>query len=226
MKKIIFALLAFMLVACAAAPTQPPAPLPSPVPPTPQIIVATVLVPVEVTSIPPTSAPANTPLPPPTLAPTEVPTQAATAQAQNVSGPTPTLGAVSGPIAIDPKFNGQSFEKLSVSSDKFSLNCSPKEISFDAYTTDVYIVRTDLYFRIRDKHSTAPEPWALGGTMQTDGGNHFWMTLKGDQIKADLRKAQGWFDFQFVGINKLAQTNDNWHSEKITDLVSYTISCP
>ena len=169
-----------------------------------------------VTPLPPTATLAPT-LPPPTEAPTQAPAQAPTEEAA------PAEATATGPIHIDPKFNGQSFENITISTDKFSLNCKPKEIAFDAYSTDVYIVRTDLYIRIRDKHSTAPEPWGLAGTMQTDGGNHFWMTLRGDQVKADLRKYQGWFDFQLVGINKLGDVVDR--TEKITDLVTYTIDC-
>jgi len=195
MRKTFILFLALLLAACNAAPTQ------ASVPPTAQVVVATVLVPADVT------------------------TGGASTTDQSAA-PTGAAPAPSGLMALDAKYNGPSFERISISGDKFSLNCQPKEISFDVYSTDVYIVHTDVYFSLRDKHSTALEPWALAGPMQTDGGNHFWMTLKGDQIKADLRKAQGWFDFQFVGSNKLGQTTDNWHSEKITDLVSYSTNCP
>src|SRR5258706_3268102 len=51
MKKILLLLITatFALTACGAFPAQ--APQPTPIPPTPQVIIATVLVPVEVTSI-------------------------------------------------------------------------------------------------------------------------------------------------------------------------------
>jgi hypothetical protein len=223
MKKFLILLLALALTACGAQAT----PQPAQVQPSPVVIVNTVVV----TSVPaealPTTIPSVTPLPPtaaPTLPPpTEAPTQAATQASAPIA---PASTAATGPIQIDPKFNGPSFERITISTDKFSLNCQPKEISFDVYSTDVYIVRTELYFSIRDKHSTAAEPWNFAGKMETDGGNHFWMTFKGDQVKADLRKAQGWFDFQFVGSNRLGQTTDNWHSERITDIVSYMTNCP
>jgi hypothetical protein len=220
MKKFLIILFALALTACAAPQAAPPVEQPSPV-----VVVNTVVVTAVPTDAPPTPIPSVTPLPPTaTLAPTlPPPTEAPTQESAQPQEAASAAATTSGPIQIDPKFNGQSFEKITISGDKFSLNCKPREISFDVYSTNVYIVRTDLYIRIRDKHSTAPEPWALAGTMQTDGGNHFWMTLKGDQVKADLRKYQGWFDFQFVGVNKLGDVVDR--SEKITDIVTYTINC-
>src|SRR5688572_23010067 len=102
------------LTACNAVPTQEPQP--TSVPPTAQVIIATVLVPVEVTSV-------VTEVPPPTattVPPTQIPpTQAAAAvETAPAAGIVPVTG---GPITVDPKFNGQSFEKVTVSGDKFSL---------------------------------------------------------------------------------------------------------
>lgn len=215
MRKMYLLFLALILTACGAASTQPPQP--TPVPPTAQVIVATVLVPVEVTS-----AATSMPLPTNTSAPTPTDVPPTLTPTQEVP-PTQSTETTNGLIALDPKFNGQSFERISISTDKFSLNCQPKEISFDVYSTDKYIVKTDLYFRMRDKHSNDIPPWTVVGTMETDGLNHFWMTLRGDQIKADLRKYQGLFDFQFVGLNQVGDAVGR--SEKITDVVSYTINC-
>ncbi len=216
MKKILLLLITatFALTACGAFPAQ--APQPTPIPPTPQVIIATVLVPVEVTSVV-----TAVPLPTNTLvvAPsTEVPPALPPATAS-----TELVPVTGGPIAVDPKFNGQSLEKITVSNNKFSLNCSPKEITFDVYSTDIYIVRTDMYYRIRDRHSNDIPSWSIAGTMDTDGLNHFWMTMKGEGVPPDLRQAQGAFDFQFIGLNKLG--NVVGRSEKITDIVSYTINC-
>jgi hypothetical protein len=222
MKKIFLLLLALVLVACGATPSATSAPVIENTS-TPVVIVQTVIVPATEqptlvpSPIPPTAVPTSTTAP--TLpAPTDVPTQAASSvpAAANVA-------ATVGPILVPPSFNGSSFKDIQVSGNKFSLRCEPKQITFDVHTTDVYIVRVDMYFRIRDKHSTYIPEFSLGGTMQTDGLDHFWMTLTGEQVKADLRKAQGWFDFQFVGINKLGDSVGR--TEKITDIVSYTIDC-
>jgi hypothetical protein len=113
---------------------------------------------------------------------------------------------------------------MTVSSDTFSLRCAPKEITFDVTATDIYITRVDFYYRIRDKHSNYIPEWSLGGTLETDGGSHFWLTYSGESVKADNRKDFGWFDLQFVGMNKLGQVVGR--TEKIVDLVSYTIDCP
>lgn len=222
MKKylILTIVLALALTSCGSlAATQP---APTPVPPTPQIVVATVLVTAVSTEAPPTPLPMVTPLPPPTEMPTqeEAPTEAAAPTQEDA----PLQPADSGPIDIPASFNGGMFSNMSISTDKFSLRCTPKDISFDITATDIYITRVDLYYRIRDKHSNYVPEWSVGATFETDGGNHFWLTFSGDDVIPDNRKDSGWFDFQFVGLNKLGQAVGR--SEKITDLVSYTTNCP
>lgn len=218
MKKLLFIFLVLGLSACSAVPTQPPAPQPTPVPPTAEVIIVTVEVPVLPTQGPPSPVPSVTPLPP-----TEVPTQAAE-PTQPAAAPTSAQPAASGPISIPAEFNGPAFANMTVSSDTFSLRCAPKEITFDVTATDIYITRVDFYYRIRDKHSNYIPEWSLGGTLETDGGNHFWLTYSGESVKPDNRKDFGWFDLQFVGMNKLGQVVGR--TEKIVGLVSYTIDCP
>ncbi len=220
MKKLLFIFLVLGLSACSAVPTQPPAPQPTPVPPTAEVIIVTVEVPVLPTQGPPSPIPSITPLPPPT----EVPTQAAEPTQPAAAAPTSAQPAASGPISIPAEFNGQVFANMTVSTDTFSLRCAPKEITFDVTATDIYITRVDFYYRIRDKHSNYIPEWSLGGSLETDGGNHFWLTYSGESVKPDNRKDYGWFDLQFVGMNKLGQVVGR--TEKIVDLVSYTIDCP
>lgn len=220
MKKLLFFLLVLGLTACSAAPTQPPAPQPTAVPPTPQVVIVTVEVPVQPTQAPPSPIPTVTPLPPPT----EIPTQAVEPTQPAAAAPTSAQPTANGPLSIPAELNGPVFANITVSSNVFSLRCQPKEITFDLYATDIYITRVDFYYRIRDKHSNYIPEWSLGGTLETDGGNHFWLTYSGESVKADDRKAFGWFDLQFVGMNKLGQVVGR--SEKIVGLISYNIDCP
>lgn len=235
MKKIMLLILALVLglAACDALPlgNDTPSDDPAAVPPTAEVVVVTV----EVTAPPNQAAP--TPLtfsspiptsPPPTQAP---PTQAAPAPAEPSPLP-PTAppaqpavpAADSGPIQIDPSMYGPVFENISISGDTFSLRCNPREITFDLYSTDIYITQVELYFRIRDKHSEFIPAWGRAATLQTDGGNHFWLTYKGEDVKADARKAQGWYDFEFVGVNKYGDVVGR--SKKIEGLVTYMVDCP
>jgi hypothetical protein len=225
MKKIFLISLAFMLAACGVLqPVQQVAPTP---------IIATVLVTVMAPTaiVPPTSIPLPTLAPtlPPTEVPTQVPPTAVPPTDAVAVQPTPTVQpvsvapAASGPIAIAPAFNGKSFKDITASTGLFYLRCDPKEIKFDVTTTDVYITQVEMYFRIRDKHSTDIPGWSWGGTLQTDGLYHFWTTMKGEAVSPDLRKQQGWFDVEFVGLNKLNEAIGR--TEKIVDVLSYAIDC-
>lgn len=217
MKKILILsfILAATLTACEAlySPTQAPVVESTAVPPTAEVVVVTVEVTVPASEAPPTTIPSVTPLPPtPTQA---LPTQEAAAPAEQPA---------SGPINIDAAMSGGVFENMSASGDSFSLRCAPRDITFDLYSTDVYITQVDLYYRIRDKHSEYIPGWSLAGAMETDGGNHFWITYSGESVKADNRKEQGWFDFQFVGMNKYGDVVGR--TKKIEGLVTYMIDCP
>ena len=229
MKKLLLISLALMLAACGVV-----QPLPQ-IPPTP--IIATVLVTVFApTAIPPTSIPLPTLAP--TQSPTEVPTQVlptavpptAVPPTEAVAAqPTPTTQSNSaapvstGPVAIEPSFNGGSFKDITASTGLFSLRCEPKSIKFDVTTTDVYITTVEMYFRLRDKHSTDIPAWSWAGTLDTDGLYHFWITVNGESINPDLRKHQGWYDVEFVGLNKVGDAIGR--TEKIVDVISYAIDC-
>ena len=223
MKKLILIALALTLAACSGYQAVPPTSQPTAIPPTPVIQVQTVVVMITPTPLPPTPIPTVTPVPTeaPTLAPaTDVPTQAA-ASGPTLSVPTQSTGVVN----IPTLFNGPVFTNMTVSTNWFSLRCNPKAITFDLYSTDVYITQVEFYYRIRDKHSAEiPDAYVRGGSLETDGGNHFWLTYTGEQVNPDNRKYDGWFDFQFVGVNKLGQVVGR--TERIESIVSYAIDCP
>ena len=127
------------------------------------------------------------------------------------------------PLTIPASFYGPVFTNITVSTNTFSLRCPPKEITIDAITGDSRVTQVDMYIRVRDKHSEDIPNWSWSRTFETDGQSNFWVTLKGEDVPPDLRKAQGWFDFQLIGIGKNRAVLGR--TEKIKDQVSYTIDC-
>jgi hypothetical protein len=228
MKKVIVLslILAVALVSCDAlySPTEAPV-QPTPIPPTAEVVVVTVEVPVEASPAGPTPIPTVTPLPPqPTEAPTQEPQAEPTQEVAASTQPAaPTAQPVSGPINVEPSLLGGVFANVSTSGDRFSLRCNPKEISFDITASDIYITQVDLYYRIRDKHSNDIPSWSYAATMETDGGDHFWLTYSGESVTPNNRKAQGWFDFQVVGVNKYGDVIGR--TDHIEGLITYTIDC-
>lgn len=169
----------------------------------------------------PTEPPAATPIVPvPTVEVTQpAPTQGQAEEPAAPAGPALEL------VAIPASFNGEVFTDMSASTGIFSLRCEPAEITFDVNTTNASITQVDMYFRLRDKQTTEfPPNWSWGRTLNTDGSGHFWTTVKGEDIPVDMRKAQSWYDVQFIGLNR--QREVVGRSERITYLFSYTIECP
>lgn len=227
MKKLFILTMIFVLAlsACDAmgSPTEAPA-QPTAVPPTAEVIVVTVEVPVEVTAEqPPTAVPtavpadtqAPTPVPPTAAPPTEVPPTEAAAPAASA----PTGGATT----VDSSFWGGFFKDITYSSPSFSLRCQPKEITITATATNPYIVDVDMYYRIEDRQGTYITEWKNTGKMKATGNGTFTKTFSGEDVHPDLRKALAWFDFQLVGLNK--QADAVGRTEKIVQLVTYTIDC-
>lgn len=236
MKKgfILLLVLALGLTACdaLALPTQQePVIEPTFVPPTAEVIVVTVEVPVVVTA--PLSAVSPTPVPtdtqPPTTAPTETSPAETTPTETGPSGAasTETAPAASatpeGPVSVDGSFLGGSFKEITYSSPSFSLRCPPTQIAIDATANDPSIVAADFYYRIEDRKGTTISEWKNAGKMQVTGNGTFSMTMSGESIHPDLRKALAWFDFQLVGLNKSGAVVGR--TEKIVQLVTYTIDC-
>ncbi len=171
-------------------------------------------------AVQPTEAPAATPVPvEPTAAalqpePTQAPTQ------ESAAPSAPTAGVV-----FPASLNGDFFTDMSASTNTFSLNCEPKEIKFDVNVTDASITQVDMYYRVRDRQADElPPEFKWGKTLDTDGTAHFWTTVKGDDIPADLRKADTWYEIQFIGINKGRDVVGR--SERILELITYTKDCP
>lgn len=210
MKRILIATLALVLTACSAVVTVQP----TPVPPTAQVVIATVLVTVVPTE-PPTAVPTATPVP--TNTPEPTPTQAPT-EAAPTEPP-----AAGGELIIPPELGGSLFTSMKASNDAFSLRCLPQEITFTVTTENPYVVNVYLYYRIEDRQGTYITEWKNGGLMDPQEQGVFTRVFKGEDIHPDWRKHLAWFDVQFIGVNKSDEVVGR--SEKIVQLITYTIDC-
>jgi hypothetical protein len=116
-----------------------------------------------------------------------------------------------------------SFKNITYSSPAFSLRCPPTQITFNATVNDPAITAVDFYYRIEDRKGTTISEWKNIGKMQVTGSGTFSLTMAGEGIHPDLRKALAWFDFQLVGLGKGGAVVGR--TEKIVQLVTYTIDC-
>lgn len=220
MKKLVLLALSLTLAGCGVfQPAPTPTLQPTPIPPTPQVILATVLV-----TVIPTQPPTDTPLPTETASPT-LPPPTATIELET---PTPestlTFTPESGLVNVPSALLGSIFSQATFSTDTFSLRCEPKAITLDLSSADPKVKIVEFYYRIRAKNSTFVPEWSRGGTLQTDGAGHFWLEYRSLDVIPDNRKVVGWFDVQFIGYNALVQ--EIGRTQAIEELVTYSLDCP
>jgi hypothetical protein len=211
--------------------TQPTVVAPTVIVPTAQVIVVTVEIPVVVTAT--SGAASPTPVPtdtqPPTAASSETPsaettvTEAVSTQATPTETAPAASAASAGPVNVDASLLGGSFKDITYSSPSFSLRCAPTELTINATASDPSIVEVDFYYRIEDRKGTTITEWKNVGKMKPTGNGGFTITMRGDAIHPDWRKALAWFDFQLVGLNQ--QGAAVGRTGKIVQLVTYTIDC-
>jgi len=220
MKKLAILLLAVALAACSspAAPTEQPVAAVVEPSATPVVVVQTVVV--EATQAP-TEVPPPTAVPP-TAAPVVVtvvvqPTQAAPA----VVADTP---ASNGTIPLDNALGRGVFTNMTMSSNAFTLRCSPRDITFNVTTPNVDIKDVMFYYRVVDIKRLYPSEWKAFGKMVANGNGNFALIFSGEDIHPDIRLDNSWFDFQFVGLAKSGDVVDR--SDKLEQLVKYTFDCP
>lgn len=222
MKKSFVLLLALVLVACGPAPvTAPAVPTEEPVQPTqtPMVIVETVVVTVIPTNVP-TEVPSATPLPPPTEAPaTQPPPPTAEVVA---AAPVESTGGL---VTMDNTLGGGWFTDITLTGSTLSLRCQLNQaITFSVKPVDPNITQVDFYYRIEDRATGAVFDWQGPRRMLGDGKGSYTLTFTGEDVNANFRKPNAWFDFQFVGMSKSGGRVGN--SEKIVQQVSYTFDCP
>lgn len=198
MKKIVFVFLALaiLLTACGS-----PAPVTSVVIPTDEPAAAT-------------DMPMDTDEP---GQPTETTTPAAPAEtAEPGAAPTDTKS---------PAIGADMFIELRRTSDIFSLRCSPDKIVFTLVSVNPLITGVDFYYRVVDKDSSmAPGALIRGGEMIGDDKGNFTLEFSALDVEDDMRTANGWFDYQFIGLNKFGDPVGR--TDKIVQQVTYTIDCP
>ena len=227
MKKISLLLLALILAACAApsAPTQQAAPAVTEPTATPVVVVQTVVVAA-------TQAPTDVPPPtavPPTAAPVVVtvvvqPTQDTSAQQQPAA--TAASAPTDGSVKIDDTLGMGVFTNMTMSSDHFTLRCSPRDVTFKITTPNVDIKDVMFYYRVVDQKRQYPSEWKAFGKMTGDGNGNFALTFKGEDVSASLRIDNSFIDFEFIGLSKSGDRVSGGGSDKIQSLLKYTFDCP
>ena len=230
MKKIAILLLAIALAACSSpAPqaTQPAAVAAEPTA-TPVVVVQTVVVPA---SPAPTDVPPPTAVPPTAVPPTAVPPVVVTVVVQPTQDnsaqpaqPAATQASGNAPIALDNALGKGVFTNMTMSSNAFTLRCSPRDITFNITAANTDIKDVVFYYRTSDLKRLYPKPLTAFGKMVSNGNGNFTLTFSGDNITPDYRLDGALFDFQFVGLNKGGARVDS--SQIIEDLVKFTFDCP
>lgn len=226
MRKLVIFLLAFAITACGAAPVTPTeAPTQAVIQPTQTaaVVIQTVVVTVVPTDVP-TQVPTNTPPPTPTeVPPTATQPPAATATVA-VAVEAATQAPANGLVTVDNALGAGYFTDITLTRNNFSLRCQAnKDITFSVKPTDSHITSVDFYYRIEDRSTGAFLDWKNAGRMVPDGKGNFTRTFSGEDINPDLRKANAWFDFQFIGSSNSGVVG---RSEKIVQQVSFTFDCP
>jgi len=224
MKKIfvVFLALALMLTACAVPGAQAPQPV---------VVNITVVAPAAAatdvpapTAVPATDVPAPTDVPPTAVPPTAVPATDVPTAAPAEPTSTTAAAAVAPSATPQPAVGGAVFINITRSADAFSLKCSPSEILFKATSNSTYITAAVFYYRMVDKVTNSSSSWNSAGNMEADGAGNYSYNFSALNITPDLRYANGWFEYQLVGLNKGG--NVVGRTEKFTKLVTFTLDCP
>ena len=221
MKKFLILALALVLSGCSAF--TPVSPTSAP-PPTAQVIIATVLVPVVATQAP-TNVPTQTPIPP---SPTPQVIVITATSANTQAAPTAAIsGGATATATLSPFAGGDLFTNLARSGSYFALNCLPKDITFSVSTSNVYVTEVHFYYHMEDLTTQPPTISTPkdGGKMVGDNNGNYTIDFNTLMISPDTRAtAKAWFDYQFVGFNKLGDKVGS--SGVITQQIYYTKDCP
>jgi hypothetical protein len=181
-----------------------------------------------VVTVVPTNAPTEAPtaLPAPTQVPATQPPAPTAVVAAPTQGAAPTqASAASGLLNVDNAMGAGWFTNMTVSGNNLALRCQQyKELTFNVTPSDQTISEVQFYYRIEDRVTGAVLDWKNFGRMSPDANGNFSLTFSGENVNADLRKPNAWFDFQFVGLSRSGGVVGR--SEKIVQQVNYMFDCP
>jgi len=217
-RRILLVFLSMALSGCGAL--QIGAPAAAPETPTPVVVIQTVLVtvlPTENAAGIPTQTPASS------AAPQVIVVTATGSEAASGSTAVATIPTGEATAPLPPNPGGDIFTNMTRSGDKFSLRCQPDTLSFGVSTSNPYVTIVDFWFRIQDRLSVSISTWQFGGSMESDNQGNFTIAFPASRVDPDLRSHRAWFDYQFVGVNKLGDAVGR--SAKIVKQVTYTIDC-
>lgn len=225
MKKIALLLLVLVLTACTSATEAPQVVAPTEVlpSPTPVVVVQTVLVePTQApTEVPPTAEP-PTAAPPVVVTVVVEATQVPPTSAPAAAAPTESTGGL---ITVDPILGAGYFTDMTRTGNQLSLRCQLyKEITFKVKPLVDTITQVEFYYRIVDRTTGTPFEWQNRGKMIPEADGTFTLVFNGEQVNADSRRPNAWFDFQFIGLSKTGGVVGR--SEKIEKQITYTFECP
>jgi hypothetical protein len=225
MKKLLTLTLAFVLTGCGAlAPAATPTAAQTS---TPIVLVQTVVVTVIPTEAP-TQIPTQTPAPtqtPQIIVVTATGGAPAAASASNSTNPTAAVAQSNetATATLPANVGGQYFTNFSRSGDLFYLRCAPGTITFSVSTSNPYISEVDLFYRIEDRLSASITNWKNGGKMVSDKNGNFTLDFLSTTVSPDYRTHKGWFDYEFIGINKYGDAVGR--SLQINQQITYKIDC-
>ena len=127
-------------------------------------------------------------------------------------------------VTVDDSFGAGWFTEITRTGNDFSLRCQQnKEISFSVKPADPNITHVDFYYRIEDRATGAIFDWQSAGRMIREANGGFSLVFSGEDVNANFRKPNAWFDYQFIGSSASGVVG---RSEKIEQQVSYTFDCP
>jgi hypothetical protein len=172
-------------------------------------------------------APTDVPAPTDKPAPTDEPAATATEEPAP-SEPTATATEKPGVAPTNtkpPAVGGAVLDQITRSGDVFSLRCAPSEITFSLVSLNVAITGVTLYYRVVDKNSTLAPPGMVNSKdMVGDKKGNFTLEFSALDVNPNLRFANGWFDYQFVAVNKFGDVVGR--SDKFIKEVTFTLDCP
>jgi hypothetical protein len=212
MKRIIFVMLALVLVlsACTAAPVKPPTATEAPAVAQP----TDTQVPVVVPSDTPAPAETATPVPADTEAPTEAP--ASSASAANTFGDiTFTNRATKATITGTGGFSVQAFA--------YSCSNVPNDVVLTISTTNTDIYKVNYVYRLTAIDApTISSGWSGDAKMTSTGDGNFTVDFQAPLIKSDWRTRKAWLDLQFIAFDNADVT---YVSPAFVKLITYN-QCP